>query len=161
MSGENLLYPTPLILSDDVWKGRMFVANAPAKGIECAIVVKVDNGEPQGECSIILVEYKPDELWTPIIRAEDENGRLAVFFSEVISPSNKGYVATINGKMYHSLQKDDNCLLIDFNYSSLSPNSKIIISGVKYPNLFPSYSFTFTLRKTDLIILSVDGFKSL
>lgn len=81
-------------------------------------------------------------LWEPIL--SEQNGSVLVVFPETISLNAKG-AASINGaRAAISVNPDGKSLTLTGNLVS---GDKLVLSGVKYPELFPSYSFTFNFRK--------------
>ena len=85
---------------------------------------------------------QPDTLWTPKVTFVE--GVLTVEFGAAISAGNAGYKAVLNGVSAAVTKTGDNVLTVDAPLS-LQEGSPLVISGVKYAELFPSYSFTFTL----------------
>lgn len=145
-AGDELKYETELTLDGGKWIGRMKVDSAPAKDIVCGVVVKVDGGEPQGDCPVTLAAYNPAALWNPVAGADADSGKLALSFSEVIGHKSGGRIAvTVDGvSKSFSLTADSRAILVDVAYGDVPGGAKVVASGVKYPGLFPSYSFTFT-----------------
>ncbi len=140
------LYPTPVIWENGEWKARMRIDRAPAAGSWCYAVVTIDGGFPEGFTPITIAPYKPEQLWDPSVMPDGETGRLAVVFSEKITSKAGGYNVKIGDCAYACQQEGDKKLIIDTPYASLASGTKVAIGGVKYPDLFPSYSFTFTVQ---------------
>lgn len=144
VDGE-LLHETPVTFSGGAWKGRMHISKAPEFGKDCSVVVRVDGGEAQGNCPITLAEYKPAELWNPSAYFTYGTGKLIVEFGGKIGPNANGYTVKSGSKTYTLRQNGDRSLMIDIAPGELEQGTNISIGGVKYPDLFPSYSFTFTV----------------
>lgn len=83
----------------------------------------------------------PEGLWTPLLTEQD--GSIMIVFTEPISLTATAKAA-INGATT-SVQVEDGQKSLRLN-GSLKTGDVVVVSGVKYPELFPSYSFTFTLR---------------
>ncbi len=84
------------------------------------------------------------DLWTPILTEQD--GQTLVVFSEQISLAAGKFKATVNGQAREmTVNADKKSLTISGGL--LESADVLVIAGIKYPTLFPSYSFTFTLRK--------------
>ncbi len=106
------------------------VASAPSAG-DYTVNVKFDDSTA-GSAKITVTEAMG--LWAPVASV-NADGKLVITFGAQIGgniKTDKG-VATANG----------NALTVDF---SPEEDGQITISGVKYPDLFPSYSFKFTVK---------------
>lgn len=96
--------------------------------------------------SDILIKPKNVNLWTVNVRFA-ENKEPEVIFNSAISPSPKGgYGATVNGKAVPVEQAGEYTLRIKTTDYHESSDNVMIVSGVKYAELFPSYSFSFTVH---------------
>lgn len=82
----------------------------------------------------------PQWLWEPWLYRQD--GPIQIAFAEPISLAAKAK-ATING-VPTAIWVEDGRRFLWLN-GNLKPGDVLVVSGVKYPELFPSYSFTFTL----------------
>ncbi len=89
----------------------------------------------------ITVEPKNDNIWTVQLDKSVE-GKTRFLFAADISTL-KGYKVTVNGGPSFVPVQDGNALVIDYAAAS---GDTFVISGVKYAKLFPSYSFTFTVK---------------
>ena len=91
----------------------------------------------------ITINPEPENLWTPSVSLSGSD--LRIIFAAKISEGVKGYSAILNDKAALSISKvGDQALQID-NVSLMAENT-VIVSGVKYPDYFPSYSFTFSIK---------------
>ena len=94
----------------------------------------------------ITVEAWSNDIWKFTATDGEYNGKSAlkaVFYGDI--------ARTISGtvKVGNIVSKDvvtiGNVLFVaDINADTLAEGTNVVISGVKYPTLFPSYSFTFT-----------------
>ncbi len=123
----------------------MRIAAAPEVGADCKVVVKVNGTDAQGAFTMTLIAYNPATLWNPSLIV-NEDGFIAVRFSEDIAPANKGgYAVKVNGAACGFAQVGREIHTDVLAGESLS-GVTVVLTGVKYPVLFPSYSFTFTVR---------------
>ena len=141
VDGE-LLYPTDVTAGT----GLMKIAVAPVADADCKIVVKVDGRDVQGASDpLTVVVYNPATLWNPALDI-DEDDNLLVCFSDDIGPGVKGYAASVGGQAVACVPiSGENILRLDVKFADIAMGDSIVVSGVKYPDLFPSYSFTFTI----------------
>ncbi len=89
----------------------------------------------------IHVAPKNDDIWTVQLDKSVE-GKTRFLFAADISTL-KGYKAVVNGTSTFTPAQDGNALVIDY---AAKAGDTFVISGVKYAKLFPSYSFTFTVK---------------
>ncbi len=131
------------IVSSSAGKLRMYLKAAPAQGTY-RLIVTGDGFE--GSCEINVVEYNTN-IWTATPFA-GEDGFLSIKFNAQIS-SKTGFVKAvkIGDQTFNGVQVGDDVLKTGAMYDSIPEGGKIVVSGVKYPVLFPSYSFTFTVTK--------------
>ena len=122
-------------------KGLMRVSAAPNAAADCKIVV-VGEGV-SAECTITLKPYALN-LWSPGVGKD--GGRLMItFYDDIVLKSGIGCVA-IGGISYDArVLEDKRTVEVVTGAASIAEGTVISIKGVKYPDLFPSYSFTFTL----------------
>ncbi len=93
--------------------------------------------------ALISCVDRPVDLWAPVV-SEDE-GKTVITFADKISFASK-YSVTVNGVALakNLLSITDNVLTIN---TAVAEGQTIVVAGIKYPLLFPSYSFTFTFVK--------------
>ncbi len=89
----------------------------------------------------IVVVAKPENLWAPTVAFTGGN-QASLIFGAKVSLTAKAAV-TVNGASATAAVLGDLEIGVTGNFVADAPN-KIVISGIKYPDLFPSYSFTFT-----------------
>ena len=130
----------------DITSGQatMKISAAPAVGADCKIVVKSSDGLVRS-CNLIIAAYNPASLWNPILRV-DNDGNVNVVFSDEVG-TKTGYKASVGGAACGCEQIGSNVLKLDVADEDVEVGTAVVISGVKYPVLFPSYSFTFTIVK--------------
>ena len=119
----------------------MKIGAAPSKGTY-QIVAKVEGTEISAITSIEVVEYKTD-IWDFTLGL-DESGYLTAAFDADIASISGGYTATVNNSECGALQTAQRILTLDVSTDFLMSGDIVKISGVKYPVLFPSFSFTFS-----------------
>ncbi len=139
-AGGELLHETPVTGG----KGRMYIPAAPDAGDYELVVL----GEGyRGVCDIDVVVYNTD-IWTAAAFTT-EDGKLGIRFNaEISSRTNFVNSVTVGGRKYSASVVGINSLTVSqISYDSLAAGEKIVVAGVKYPVLFPSYSFTFTVYK--------------
>ena len=138
--GEKLLYETPVV--DGV--ARMFVPVAPAAG-DYELVVRTSDGLAYGSCFIEVIAYNTD-IWV-LNSSVNEEGFVTLVFNETIAAKDGKFdrEVSLNGKVIGcALGADGKTLITNVKYADLaSGDNTFTATGVKYPRLFPSYSFTF------------------
>ncbi len=87
----------------------------------------------------IAVGAAPVGLWAPALGASGDN--LLITFGDVIAFNG---TVTVNGAVKDCAPVGDKAIAV----VGVSPDVKgtIVVKGIKYPRLFPSYTFTFTLK---------------
>ncbi len=139
--GGELLYPAEAVGG----RARVYVAQAPAAGTY-EIVVLAEGLTTKGSGQIEVVEYNTN-IWTATAFS-GEGGLLNVSFNAKISSrTNFANAVTIAGSAYSAAVLGGNVLAVPVAYDSIADGARIVITGVKYPELFPSYSFTFAVTK--------------
>ncbi len=125
-------------------RARIYTSAAPEAGtLGIAVdVYRLSELVASGLGSIEVVPYNTD-IWTAAHQAGD--GKLVITFNEAISPKAGGYALTIDGKAFHCTQTAANELTADISRITAPGPHRASVKGVKYPRLFPSYSFTFTV----------------
>lgn len=81
-------------------------------------------------------------VWEPVCYADAESGEMTVFFSEKIAPSG-AYAVKIGDAAQRVAGSNDYSITIAA--PAAQADGPVVISNVKYPGLFPSYKFTFTV----------------
>ena len=136
MNGEER-YPTALTNGT----GFMRIEKGVLAAGNYDLVVK--GADIDGKCTINVVAYNPDLLWSPKV-IEGENGKLEILFGDIIS-TKSGVVVTVGAaKPTAAIVADTPLLQVDIVYENVAGD--IVVSGIKYADLFPSYSFTFTIK---------------
>ncbi len=108
-------------------------------------VVAEANGVVLSVGTIVIKPYSTD-IWT-VSALPGAGNKLALNFNANLTAAST-FGVTINGVAYAAqIQPDKRTVLVDVDYGALEVGTKILIKGVKYPELFPSYSFTFTVTK--------------
>lgn len=134
--GGELLYETDI--ADG--KGRMYIPAAPDES--CKLVVKGDGY--RGGCGITIKPYSLD-IWEANVSVRDE--KLLIVFNEDMTLKAPADCVTVGGRTYGARVREDQRTVevLGYDASKLASGAGIVIKGVKYPELFPSYSFTFTI----------------
>ncbi len=133
-----LLYATPVVNGG----GRMRVSEAPAAGTYSLVVL---SGQVGGECEINVVPYDTS-IWTATAFVP-ESGKINLRFNTDVTSKN-GFGVKINGAAVSSAQKDARTLELNALGAEVANGSKIVVSNIKMPELFPSYVFSFTVTFT-------------
>ena len=120
-------------------KGMLKVTKAPNEaGNYPIIAVLADSVVAEG---FIHIEPISDNIWIAnLLGTGDELRKIS--FNATVAPAPKGYDVSMNNLAIGFTQTDDTSVSID-----ATPKSGDIlkIGGVKFTDLFPSYSFTFTI----------------
>lgn len=119
--------------------GILSIDKAPAAG-EYNIVAKLND---QIIARGVITVAPASNIWTPEISSE---GDLIITFAAPISLK-PGAMLTINGTKVAIKAVTDTTITADINVADINDGNVIRITGVKYPSLFPGYSFVFTLTK--------------
>ncbi len=129
-------------LIDANGKCRMRLPLAPSEPGACQILAfEGDAAKPFAACAIQL--EKVDDLWAPKI--VDEGGLIKILFADDVQIK-AGGKATINDvQVSFSYGADGRSIVLNSAYSTRPVGGSIKISGLKYPRILPSYSFTFTI----------------
>ena len=140
---DQLLYETPVVDG----KARMYIPAAPVAG---AYTIAIVNGDGVlADCDIMVVKYNRD-IWAPIASVNIQPSAPftgSIFFADNIALTASS-VTTVFGNAATNVSASGSKVDFSFTNADFSANNKIVISGVKYPALFPSYSFTFTVAPT-------------
>lgn len=118
-----------------------------------------EGAEPSIETDIPVKVAVPS-LWEPT--AAEAEGIVVVTFAENIGLSAKKS-ATVRGAAAGKMAIVDGNKLEITGYGPAVSGRKVVVTGVKYPQLFPSYSFTFTVQlpEADKATLLYQGHGSL
>ena len=129
----------------DITNGDLMrISVAPTYGDNCKIVVKVDDGNVQGDFLMNVAEYKPEDLWTA--EAAMVDGNLLITFRTDIELKSENGCVSIGGQTYNAVVFADKRTVEVKGFTGMpTEGATVVISGVKYPVLFPSFSFKFTL----------------
>ncbi len=107
---------------------------ATVDGVDCGITGHIN-----------VVAYNP-ELWSMAF-AKSADGMLMIVFADRISVSPNGLSVDIGnekGVGYAGLAEGDVLIRTVKGFEDIPAGTVIVVKGLKYPSLFPSYSFTFT-----------------
>ena len=111
----------------------------PAIGTENLVLSLLDEGKVI-DSKTIKVNVMPADIWTAKGSAVGDD--VLVEFAAKVSPIAKGYSAKVNGSAAVVAAEGDSALKV----LNAKPSDKIVISGIKFSDYFPSYSFTFTIN---------------
>ncbi len=133
-----LLYGTLLVGGS----GRMTISAAPPAGWY-SLVVR-DKGFSK-EFMIEVVPYNTD-IWAAACAVQE--GKVVLIFNEALTLKNAASCVKIGAATYGAavLADGKTVEILNLSPNAVTAGTKIVISGVKYPELFPSYSFTFTIN---------------
>ncbi len=121
--------------------GRMYIYAAPGAGTYQLVVA----GEGyEGSCEIKVVPYNTN-VWEA--NAQILDGSLLIRFNDYIVLKSGTGCVSIRGIGYSAKVIEDRWTVevLGLDAGTLESGTKISVKGVKYPALFPSYSFTFTV----------------
>ncbi len=121
---------------------KMTIDQAPTAG-KYFLSVKDSIGKNSNSCQIEVVPYDLS-IWNTSLFADD-NGYVNMRFNAAIGTL-KGYSGSVNGVACTVKKVDDVTLRFNVHSDKLRPGDILKVSGVKYPLLFPSYSFTFSAK---------------
>ena len=141
--GEELLYPKAVVNG----AARMYIPAAPEAG-EYEIVVKSESYPIYGSCAVEVMPYNLD-IWE-MNYAVNYEGFIVLVFNEAVS-STDGLFDTevsVNGTTIScELGADGKSLVTNVKYLDMADGThKFTAVRVKYPRLFPSYYFTFSIE---------------
>lgn len=85
----------------------------------------------------------PANIWEPMVDAESPEGTTIIYFGDRISFTATAAVR-IDGIPVASFTAEGAALIIE---AATVAGQTIVVKGVKYAELFPSYSFTFTITR--------------
>lgn len=90
--------------------------------------------------AVFTVEALPTDIWTMSLLARAEDGKLLAVFHTDTTAKNGVFTVKVGGadKAY---RQEGNALIIDHTPAA---GDTVVVGGVKFAKLFPSYSFTFT-----------------
>ena len=141
--GEDLLYP--MAVTNGV--ARMYIPAAPRAGAY-EIVAKSSDGLMYGSCTLEVVPYDTD-IWVMNYTANSD-GFVVLVFNEAISARDGLFdtEVSLNGTAVRcEIGTDGRSLVTNVKYSDLTElTNKFTAAGVKFPALFPSYYFTFSVE---------------
>ena len=113
------------------------------KNVQANFVITATAGESMKDVSIPVVDITNDNIWVAALGAID--GKTAVTFSRLVKlGADPKPVVKINGVARNASEVSVNANIITIDKEYVAGET-VVISGVRFPELFPSYSFTFTL----------------
>ena len=126
-------------------KGILSIVKAPAAVGSVDIFAEID-GIVVGKGSISIIAYNTD-IWTAQIGGNAE-GNLTINFAAPIALTDKA-AFTVGAAVFaqSELTLTTTSVSCASNYEEIAVGTVIRLSGLKYPQLFPSYSFTFSFVK--------------
>lgn len=120
---------------------RMYIDAAPVEPGVYDMVVTDEYGDILASCPVTVRPYNTN-IWTANLLESD--GYVQVLFNAVVAPG-KPYQATVDGTSVQCSQPAPDTLQLDYLFENLQEGSKVTVKNVKLIELFPSYSFTYTL----------------
>ena len=126
-------------------KGILKIAKAPA-ATDVAEIIAVLDGVVVGKGFIAIISL-PENIWAASLGA-NAGENLAINFNTQIALTDNAAL-TVGETVFVSsaLALDGNTVSCANNYAGIAAGTAISVSGVKYPQLFPAYSFTFKFTK--------------
>ena len=121
-------------------KGTLKIAAAPEAG-DYKVVVEVDGGIPKA-APIAVVPYDID-IWKMSYALNDDGFLVISFKADIADKPGVTVVKEDANVLGYAIV--DKSIVTTFKPSTITTHSThaISVSGIKYPDLFPSYSFTF------------------
>ncbi len=135
-----------LVASAPVAKG-MAVIRAASGLIKAPADIRAwfDGGEiPTAAGKEVPIKTLAPSIWAPEVIVPELGAVTIVRFSENITLNSAKAEVTIDGIKVTGFRAEGKDLTID---AVAAEGANIVVKGVKYPELFPSYSFTFTLTR--------------
>ena len=86
---------------------------------------------------------QPEDLWKPVMTATD-NTVTVIFATDVSFSANKS--VKLDGTAIDNSKVTASGSSITISDVNIREGQSLVISGIKYASLFPSYVFTFTLK---------------
>ena len=142
--GDELRYPTKITNGS----GRMLIDSAPEAG-DYELVIATSAGVPYGGCIIDVTAYNPS-IWEASWRTTQIGGENIVmlnFIEKISLPA--GGALKLNGKAVAGYTvtdspSGDSSIITGINFNDLvKGENTFTVTKVKYPRLFPSFTFTF------------------
>ena len=109
---------------------------------ETDLILRLTNGDELLDSKPIEMKDMPENLWEPT--AELSGNDLRIIFAAAVMAGPNGYAAAVNGVA--SVPIPDGDKILKFENATLLDENTVVISGVKFPDYFPSYSFTFSFN---------------
>ncbi len=132
------------------------ILNAPAAVSGGAYSVTVLSGDDLIGTAKINVINPSVNVWKPDVVAA--SNALGVRFFENITINPDKFSLKLNGKLDETIGATDRVIKLKAMVMDLNPGQNtIVVTGVKYSSLFPSYSFTFTINFNDAEIAQVSS----
>ncbi len=135
--GDELLHETSVVNG----AGRMYIPAAPESGTYELVVIGDGYG---GSCEIKVLPYNTN-IWAANAYLLD--GRLLIGFNDDIILKSGTKCVSIGSASYNAKVLDDKRTVevLGLDAAALESGTTASVKGIKYPVLFPSYSFTFTV----------------
>ena len=133
-----------VVASTNLVNGAAILSLSAADVVLGDCFIAVYNGNEFVSSKDISIVPLPDNIWT--MSVESVSNMIMANFNATISLVDARFSVTLAGKSVGgTLQGDEKSILFaDVNVSNNEEGDIAVITGVKFPNLFPSYSFTFT-----------------
>ena len=121
----------------DALTGIIRINKMPAAG---SYDVKLWLGDSVVKTFTIRVVELPADIWS-FRFADLGEGKLQLQFNAEIAATTKGIVVKVNGEIIESAIEGLNAVAVTYTPKA---GDTFVVSGIKFPVLYPSYSFTFT-----------------
>ncbi len=128
-------------------KARIYTAAAPEAGSYDIVAEAYSEDQAvvaSGKGLIRVLQYNTN-IWEANALIQD--GKLHIVFNDDVALKSSANCVTISGKAYSAKVLEDNRAVEVLGFDADASEGAItaVVKGVKYPALFPSYSFTFTV----------------
>ena len=127
-------------------KAGTALLKVPARIDETALTLRLMSGSDLLDSKVIRMKELPANIWTASAMVSGTD--IKVIFAANVVPGSNEYTATLNGKAAVAVQDGADSIMLK-NVLFNDDENIINISGVKFPDFFPSYSFTFTVYHID------------
>ena len=133
-----------VVASADLVNGAARLSISKEDAIAGNYYVIVYNGNEFVGSKDVTINALPDNVWS--MSVESESNMIMAKFNAKIALFEKRFSVTLDGgKIGGTLQADELTVLFSgVNVSDYEDGDIAVVTGIMFPNLFPSYSFTFT-----------------
>ncbi len=144
------LFDVEKAVSGGVAKFDFTAKEVPAVTENTKYDVAVFNGDKLLKAEKINVVTIPADAFKPSFVKDGEESAV-IFTVEAAWKAGAARSVTINGTEFPADFITNLRLHVNAPFEAVASGAKIVVKGIKYPNLFPSYSFTFTITNAPAV----------